>query len=70
MKSIELHLEDDVYQELRQALGLRSICGNLFGPLDDFNRMLFAAIDKGQVRLVLERKKPEKRPKRKARKRT
>lgn len=57
MKKIELHIDDKVFKELRSHVGIKGMCGNLYGVIDAFNVKIIKAIENGDKELHLSFKK-------------
>lgn len=61
MKKILLKIEDDVYNNFKSEIGIKKICGNLFGIPDQFNCLIIQAIEKGRKEIhIYKEKKKEK----------
>lgn len=61
MKRIIVEIEDDVYKEIMQEIGLKKMMGNLYGFCDEFILTLVGAIEKGKKGISIERKKEVKK---------
>ncbi len=61
-KEIHLRIDNEVYESIKQFMGLKEICGNLYGPEDEFVVCVIAFIEKGEKNVHI-RKKQEEEPK-------
>ena len=61
MKEIVLKIDDDVYKELKNNIGVRMLTGAAYGYIDAFMAKLVESVDKKDKELVLQFKNKDKK---------
>ena len=56
MKKITLLIDDDVYRDLKNTIGIRMLTGNAYGVQDAFVKKLIESVDNNEVELELKYK--------------
>lgn len=53
MKELLIKLDDDVYNDIRNMMNVKLICGSCYGEVDEFVFHIIKFIDKGEKEIYL-----------------
>ena len=56
MKTVKLSIEDSVYKEIKNALGIKVALGSAYGVIDEFVSLVIQGIEEGIANIVIGQK--------------
>lgn len=60
---INLDIEDDIYNEIKTEVGFKIMCGNSYGIIDEFLRLVISKVENGETDITIRKKEKVKKEK-------